>query len=130
MKPVQRRAAADRDIAEAVAYYVREAPEVVMPFLDGLQRSYQRIQQFPASGSARYAHELDIPGLRHSLVGAFPYVMMYIEQPSAIDVWRVLHAQRDIPQWLRESTGSGYRVSEDRLAWPQAMDRSDSPTEA
>ncbi len=121
MKPIQRRDAADRDIAEAVAYSVREAPDVVMPFLDGLQRSYQRIQQFPASGSPRYGHELDIPGLRCCLVGAFPYVVMYIEQPSAIDVWRVL-LQRDIPQWMQQPPDGGSRVSEDRLAWPQPVE--------
>jgi toxin ParE1/3/4 len=28
--------------------------------------------------------------------------VFYREQPDHIDVWRVLHAQRDIPAWMQE----------------------------
>jgi hypothetical protein len=31
----------------------------------------------------------------------FPYLIFYIEQPDALDVWRVLHGQRDIPAWIQ-----------------------------
>jgi toxin ParE1/3/4 len=33
---------------------------------------------------------------------AYPYLIFYVDQPEAIDVWRVLHAQRDIPAWLEK----------------------------
>jgi toxin ParE1/3/4 len=30
----------------------------------------------------------------------FPYLVFYLERADCIDVWRVLHAQRDIPSWM------------------------------
>lgn len=35
-------------------------------------------------------------------VDGFPYLVFYVEQPGHLDVWRVLHARRDIPSWLRD----------------------------
>jgi toxin ParE1/3/4 len=31
-----------------------------------------------------------------------PYLIFYIDRDDHVDVWRVLHAQRDIPARLRE----------------------------
>jgi toxin ParE1/3/4 len=31
----------------------------------------------------------------------FPYRIVYRDTGALLDVWRVLHAQRDIPAWLR-----------------------------
>jgi plasmid stabilization system protein ParE len=41
-------------------------------------------------------------GLRSSLVDGFPYVVFYVELGGVVDVWRVPHALRDIPVWLRD----------------------------
>ena len=35
------------------------------------------------------------------LLKGYPYLVFYIERDSHIDVWRVLHAQQDIPAWLQ-----------------------------
>jgi toxin ParE1/3/4 len=35
----------------------------------------------------------------------YPYLVFYVVQDDHIDVWRVLHAHRDIPAWLREPEG-------------------------
>ncbi|AWI60196.1 plasmid stabilization system protein ParE [Sinorhizobium fredii] len=32
----------------------------------------------------------------------YPYLVFYRDQPGHVDVWRVLHAKRDIPQWMQE----------------------------
>ena len=45
----------------------------------------------------RYAHELDLPGLRCCLMKRYPYLLFYVERDDCMDVWRVLHSQRDIP---------------------------------
>jgi len=29
--------------------------------------------------------------------------VFYVEQPDHIDVWRVLHGQRDIPTWMQQA---------------------------
>ena len=46
------------------------------------------------------AHELDLPGLRFRMLKRYPYIVFYVERDDHIDVWRVLHGQRDIPSWL------------------------------
>ena len=102
-KPVVLRERAQRDIDEAVERYLGEAgPAVALEFIDALEDARRRIAEQPAAGSPRYAHELDIPGLRSRSVRGFPYLVFYVERPADIDVWRVLHGARDIPAWMRE----------------------------
>ena len=64
--------------------------------------AYRHISQFPASGSPRYAHELNLPELRLWSLDGYPYLVFYVEQPEHVDVWRILHSQRDIPEFLAE----------------------------
>ena len=56
----------------------------------------------PGTGSPRHAHLLGIKGLRSRKLGRFPYLILYLERDDHIDVWRILHAQRDIPARLEE----------------------------
>jgi toxin ParE1/3/4 len=49
----------------------------------------------------RYGHELDLPGLRSWALSRYPYLVSYVERPDHVDVWRVLHSQRDIPAWMQ-----------------------------
>ena len=102
-KPVIPREQANRDVDEAVAYYLSEAGEAVaMGFVDALEKAYGHIARHPATGSPRYAHELNLPGLRAWPLTRYPYIIFYVERPDHIDVWRVLHGQRDIPAWMQE----------------------------
>ena len=102
-KPVVLRERARRDIDEAVDHYLTEAgPAVALDFVDALEDTRRQIGEQPASGSPRYAHELDIPGLRFRGAGQFPYLLFYVEREAEVDVWRVLHGARDIPAWMRE----------------------------
>lgn len=103
-KPVVPRARAVRDAEDAVDFYAAEAGErVALRFVDALEAAYLAIGRHPSAGSPRYAHELDLPGLRSRLLRRFPFVVFYVERPDHVDVWRVLHAERDIPASLQES---------------------------
>jgi toxin ParE1/3/4 len=106
VKSLVRLAQADQDVQEAIEYYLGAAPELAERFVDALERSYRRIQRHPAAGSPRYAHELNLPGLRFRQCQHFPYLIFYMEHADRIDIWRVLHAARDIPAWL-QGGGSG-----------------------
>jgi toxin ParE1/3/4 len=64
MKPLVRLLQADLDAEEALAYDAAEAPHMALSFLDALEKAYSHIQRQPGTGSLRYAHALDIPGLR------------------------------------------------------------------
>ena len=103
-KPVVLRERARRDIDEAIEHYLSEAePAVALKFIDALEDTLRQIGERPASGSPRYAHALEIPGLRFRSVGRFPYLVVYVEREAEIDAWRVLHGARDIPAWMQQS---------------------------
>lgn len=103
-KPVRLRALALADVDEAIAYYLQEAGvDVALGFIDGLEQAYRHLGRQPATGSPRYAHELNLPGLRSWPLTRFPYLVFYVEQTDHVEVWRVLHGARDIPAWLSEA---------------------------
>ena len=102
-KPVVLRERARRDVDEAIEHHLAKArSEVALAFIDALEEAFRRMGEFPATGSPRYARELHIRGLRSWVVGGFPYLVFYVERETDVDVWRVLHAARDVPAWLRE----------------------------
>ncbi|MDH4871545.1 type II toxin-antitoxin system RelE/ParE family toxin [Pseudomonas sp. BN515] len=103
-KPIIPRTRANQDIDDAIGYYLNEATEqAALGFIDALERAYKHISRRPESGSSRYAHELDLPGLRSWTLKRYPYLVFYIEHEDHIDVWRVLHGMRDIPAWMQDS---------------------------
>ena len=101
-KPLHRRARADTDVLGAIDHYLAEAPEAAAGLIDALESAYLHIQRAPATGSPRYAHELNLPGLRFWVCTRYPYLVFYMEHADRIEVWRVLHAKRDIPTWLQD----------------------------
>ena len=106
MKPrrVIPRERADRDVDEAIDYYLSEnAPEAAQGFIDALEQVYKHIGRHPETGSSRYAGELNLPGLRFWPLKKYPYLVFYLERKDHIDVWRVLHSKRHIPSWMQDT---------------------------
>lgn len=100
-RPVILREQAKRDVENAIAFYLSDgADEAALDFIDALEQAYAHIGQPPASGSPRYAHELNLPGLRCWQLNRHPWLVFYVETADRIDVWRVLHGKRDIPAWM------------------------------
>ena len=104
MKLLVRLLQADLDIEQALAYYAAEAPHLELSFLDALEKAYLHIQRHPGTGSLRYAHALDIPGLRFWPCQRFPQMVFYIERYDHIALVRVLHGNRDIPATLQNDS--------------------------
>ncbi len=105
-KPVVPREQANRDVDDAVAYYLNDTTEAVaLGFMDALEHAYTHIARHPATGSPRYAHELNLHGLRTWPLTRYPYLVFYVERFDHIDVWRVLHGERDIPAGMQELDG-------------------------
>lgn len=101
-RPVVPRELADGDVKEAVGYYMSEgAEQAALDFIADLERAFTHIGRYPATGSPHYAHELNLPNLRFWPLTRYPYLVFYIEREDHIDVWRVLHGQRDIPAWMQ-----------------------------
>ena len=102
-RPVVLRERARRDFDDAVEHYLEEAgPALAEDFTDAVEETLHHVGGSPATGSPRYAHELDIPGLRFRMAGKFPYLVLYVERDSVVEVWRILHGSRDIPARMRE----------------------------
>ena len=102
-KPVIARKQAARDIDEAIAHYLDEdAQQAAIGFVDALEEAYAHLGRHPATGSPRYGHDLQLPGLRSRPLTRYPHLIFYVERADHIDVWRVLHGQRDIPAWMQE----------------------------
>lgn len=102
-KPVIPRALAKQDVEDAIRYDLSEdAEQAALGFIDALEQAYTHIGRQAGTGSPRYAHELDLPGLRSWPLKRFPHLVFYVERDDHIDVWRVLHGMRDLPAWLRE----------------------------
>ena len=106
---IPREQANNRDIDDVIAYHLEEGAEhAALGFIDALETAYGHIGRHPGTGSTRHAHELDLPGLRLWPLTRYPNLVFYFERPDAIDVWRVLHSQRDLPAWMQaQDTRSG-----------------------
>lgn len=97
-KSVIPRTQADRDVEQAVEYYLnQDATDVAPGFVDALEAAYEEIGRCPVVDSPRYDHELNLPGLRSLPLQGFPHIVFYVAFENHVDVWRVLHGQRDIP---------------------------------
>lgn len=106
-KPVIPREQANQDVDDAIAYYLSEGAEAgALGLIDELEQAYRHISRNPVAGSPRYGHELNLPGLRVWPLSRHPYMIFCTEKPDHIDVWRVLHGQRDIPAWMQEPDSS------------------------
>jgi toxin ParE1/3/4 len=107
VSPVILRAQADRDIQEAVAFYLGEGAEAAaLAFVAALERALSHVGRFPSSGSQRYGHELGLSALRSWPVARYPHLVFYVQAEDRVEVWRVLHGQRDLPAWLRPPEGT------------------------
>ena len=100
--PVIPRALALGDVDETVAHYLEEgAAQAALGFIAALEQAYARIGRHPSTGSPRYAHALNLPGLRSWPLRRYPQMIFYVERADHVDVWRVLHGRHDIPGWLQ-----------------------------
>jgi len=105
-KPVIPRERANRDLDEVIEHYLNvDAEQIALGFIAAVENAYTHIARHPATGSPRYAHELNLPGLRSWPLTRYPHLIFYIERDDHIDVWRVLHGNRDIPAWLQVERG-------------------------
>ena len=76
-KPVIPRALAKQDVEDAISHYLSEAAErAALGFIDALAQAYAHIGRHPSTGSPRYAHELDLPGLRSWPLKRYPYLVL------------------------------------------------------
>lgn len=104
MKRVVLRALARSDVDEVIDHCLAGTnAKAALGFVAALARAFTQIGRQPVAGSPRYAHALSLPGLRSWPLTRYPYLVFYVEHDDFIDVWRVLHQERDLPAWMMEA---------------------------
>jgi toxin ParE1/3/4 len=95
--------AAVEDINKIADYYTDMSGKMLARrFANVLKASFRRISSYPGVGSLRYEAVLGLDGLRVWQLRGFPYLVFYVEGSDEIEVWRVLHAERDLMAELGE----------------------------
>jgi toxin ParE1/3/4 len=98
------RAVAANDVNSAINYYRNNAdPHIAVDFINDLEAAISHLTRYPFSGSPRFGYELQIPDLRSWSLNKFPYLIFYLPDEDHLDIWRILHARRDIPAHLQPS---------------------------
>ena len=99
MMSVRLHARAADDVRVATAYYLKEAGgrAVARRFAASFAAQIERIGEYPAAGSPRFAGLLGIPNLRSMPIESFPFTVFYIVSDQEVTIMRVLHNSRDIP---------------------------------
>lgn len=82
--------AVQRDVNEALAYYLQVAPSVVERFSNELDRRLVQILGNPKRFSFLTGHR----ELRRARLESFPYVVVYREFPEKVFVLTVRHERR------------------------------------
>ncbi|MGH8111743.1 MAG: type II toxin-antitoxin system RelE/ParE family toxin [Rhodanobacteraceae bacterium] len=101
-KPIVLLPRAERDVTDTTDKHRDEGGATrAAPWVQSLSAALQHVGAYAASGSPRYADVLTMPGLRFWRVRRFPCLVFYVDRVAQVDIWRVLHAHRNIPAWLR-----------------------------
>jgi len=104
-RQIQLRPTAKKDLQEASDFYLREGgAKVAARFLALAERAFSHIIDHPLSGSRRLSVELRVEGLRSWAISGFPYLVIYRLTKDVIDILRVLHTSRDVPDWFDEDS--------------------------
>jgi toxin ParE1/3/4 len=102
MKPVRLTPKADSDIDTCFAWIAKDNPVAALRFLDAIELTCDTLSHMPHMGSPRYAETPLVRGVRMLAIKGFEkYLLFYLEREDSVDVIRVLHGARDIPEALQ-----------------------------
>ena len=106
-------ALANQDIHSVINHYIDlQAAKAGTEFLVALEKAYKFISRFPDAGSKRLGTSMKLPELRTWSLTKFPYSLIYISNAQGVDIFRLLHHKRDMPNY-----SNIYKV---RIKHPQA----------
>ena len=94
---------ADFDIKGVLSHYqAQQAFQAGEVFLTELGQCLRFVTTFPRAGSLKLGHELSRRNIRTWPMNKFPFLLLYKETQSHVDILRVLHQSSDIPRWLKD----------------------------
>ena len=101
MKPVRLTPRVDSDIDACLSWIAKDNPAVALRFLDALKSLSAIPVTHAGHRSPRYAEIPLVHGVRMLAIKDFENCLLfYLEHEDCVDVIRVLHGARDIPEAL------------------------------
>lgn len=99
MKTLRVLPAADRDIDAAADYYLLEAGvDIALRFMEAVEATFTRLVEHPDAGALVKLQVPELQEHRFRVVPGFAdYLVFYRTTPTALEVTRVLHGARDLP---------------------------------
>jgi toxin ParE1/3/4 len=89
---------ASRELEDAALWYEEKKHGLGLRFLDAVERTLDRVGQFPAAGASVPRLPAEIPARRAPVAG-FPYHVVYLELQGSIRVIAVAHDSRRPGYW-------------------------------
>jgi toxin ParE1/3/4 len=97
--------AADADVEAAGFYIAQDSVDNALRFFDAVEATFRQIREHPLA-YARYT--FDYPQLKDirkcSVQGFSSYLVFFHVDADMVEIIRVLHGARDLPDALREDT--------------------------
>lgn len=96
MRSYRRSARAEQDLIDIWLHIALESPAAADRVLDKIDAACIGLAEYPKIGPARP----DLaPGLRYFVVGS--YLLLYREDASGVEIVRVVHGARLLPEFFR-----------------------------
>ena len=87
-------AEAEAEYLDAVAWYADKSPTLANRFVMAVRTAVDRIAQSPRQGGAY------LGGTRYRALRTFPYLVIYREIDSMVEIVAVSHGRREPGYWL------------------------------
>ena len=85
-------AKAQRDLTDLLEYIKRDSPKNAKAWVVKIDKTLERLAQFPASGTVPRDERLAAQGYRMVIIGE--YLVFYIVRGPKIEIHRVLHGRQ------------------------------------
>ena len=100
-------AQAESDLLEACGYLATGSAEVAERFLEAVDSTLDLLRSNPQAGRLRESAAARLAGIRSWLVRGFPsYLVFYRLEAGRVEIVRLLHGARDLPDQVREPEAS------------------------
>jgi toxin ParE1/3/4 len=87
------------DLQTAAQFIYKDNPTAALSFLEAAYDTFEFLARNPGVGRQRL--DLGLPEIRSWRISGFRrYLIFYRALPDRIQIWRVLHGARDLPQSL------------------------------
>jgi len=89
------------DLIEQYVYLADESIDVAERFLDAAEATFKTLADNPAIGNAYSGELARLANIRRWFVEGFPnHLIFYTFDSEAVEIIRVLHGARDVPEQL------------------------------